>query len=191
LACSGTKLIACLGNPGLRYSITWHNAGFWVADVLASEAGVSFTAAGLFEAAALRDNLDLIKPSTFMNRSGIAVREFLGLRGYSCDELLVVCDDVNLPLGTLRLRAGGSHGGHNGLRNIIERLETEDFSRLRLGVGPPPGTGDLADYVLERIPGSLEDEASLMAHRAADCVLRFVSEGLEAAQAVYNRKPPE
>ena len=185
------KLIACLGNPGLRYSMTWHNAGFWVADVLASEAGVSFLPAGLFAVAELDENLDLIKPSAFMNRSGAAVSEFLGLRGYSHDELLVVCDDVNLPIGTLRLRASGSHGGHNGLRDIIERLETEDFSRLRLGAGPPPGTTDLADYVLEKIPGSLEEEASLMAHRAADCVLMYIREGLEAAQSRYNSKPPD
>jgi PTH1 family peptidyl-tRNA hydrolase len=171
--------------------MTWHNAGFWVADLLASEAGVSFTPAGLFEVAELAGGTDLLKPSTYMNRSGTAVREFLGIRGYGTDRLLVVCDDVNLPLGTLRLRAGGSDGGHNGLRDVICRLETEDFARLRLGVGPPPPTGDLADYVLEKIPASLEDEASLMAGRAADCVMMFLEEGIEPAQALYNRKPPE
>jgi PTH1 family peptidyl-tRNA hydrolase len=188
---NGPKLVACLGNPGLRYRMTWHNAGFWVADVLASEAGVSFTDAGLFEAAGLPGGPELIKPRTWMNGSGTAVREFLGIRGWVCGDLLVVCDDVNLPLGTLRLRAEGSHGGHNGLRDVIEKLGSEEFARLRLGVGPPPEREDLADYVLGKVPGRLELEASLMAHRAADCVLACAREGLEAAQSSYNRKPPE
>jgi PTH1 family peptidyl-tRNA hydrolase len=188
---NGPKLAACLGNPGLRYRMTRHNAGFWVADVLASEAGVSFTNAGLFEAVLLPGGPELLKPRTWMNESGTAVREFLGIRGLECGDLLVVCDDVNLPLGTLRLRGEGSHGGHNGLRDIIEKLGTEDFARLRLGVGPAPGHVDLADYVLEKVPDRLELEASLMAHRAADCVLECCREGLEVAQSVYNRKPPE
>jgi PTH1 family peptidyl-tRNA hydrolase len=171
--------------------MTWHNAGFWVADLMASEAGISFTRAGLFEVAELGDEVELLKPSTYMNSSGSAVREFLGIRGYGPENLLVVCDDVNLDLGVLRLRASGSHGGHNGLRDVIEKLGTGDFARLRLGVGPPPPVDDLADFVLEKVPASREEDASLMVSRAADCVKTFLRNGMEPAQAEYNRKPPE
>ncbi|MCK4506617.1 MAG: aminoacyl-tRNA hydrolase [Candidatus Aegiribacteria sp.] len=183
------RLIACLGNPGKKYCLTWHNAGFWVADILAREAGVQFTNAGLFIATVLPDGTDLIKPADYMNRSGKAIAAFLDIKDYNADELLVVCDDVNLDLGHLRLRAGGSHGGHNGLRNIIECLGTENFARLRIGIGPAPDGSDLADFVLDRVPEKLEEEASRVAHIAADCVGLFLQEGIIAAQEKHNRKP--
>jgi peptidyl-tRNA hydrolase, PTH1 family len=184
-------VIACLGNPGTRYSLTWHNAGFWVADILAREAGVRFANAGLFLAADLRSGVHLIKPNDFMNRSGAAVAHYLDATGFAAADLLVVCDDVNLDLGRLRLRSGGSAGGHNGLADIVQRLGTEDFARLRLGVGPSPGGGDLADYVLSRVPARMEEDASLMAHTAADCVTMACESGVLAAQERYNRKPGE
>jgi len=168
--------------------MTWHNAGFWVADILAREAGVHFINAGLFNASVILDSTDLIKPTVFMNRSGKAVAAFLDSRGYNADELLVVCDDINLDLGRLRLRDSGSHGGHNGLRSIIDSLGTEQFSRLRLGIGSPSIGDDLADYVLDKVPEKLEEETSVMAHNAADCVLLYVKEGLTSAQERYNRK---
>ncbi len=169
--------------------MTWHNAGFWVADILAREAGVRFINAGLFNAAVILDGTDLIKPTVYMNRSGSAVAAFLDNRGYNPDELLVVCDDINLELGRLRLRDNGSHGGHNGLKSIIDSLGTELFPRLRLGIGPPPdGSEDLADYVLDTVPEKLEEEASVMAHNAADCILLYSNEGLSSAQERYNRK---
>ncbi len=168
--------------------MTWHNAGFWVADILAREAGVHFINAGLFNAAVMPDGMDLIKPTVYMNRSGRAVAAFLDSRGYNPDELLVICDDINLELGRLRLRDTGSHGGHNGLRSIIDSLGTEAFPRLRLGIGPPPDRDDLADYVLDKVPERLEEEASVMAHNAADCVLLYANEGLSSAQERYNKK---
>ncbi len=168
--------------------MTWHNAGFWVADILALEAGVHFINAGLFNAAVIPDGPDLIKPTVFMNRSGRAVAAFLDSKGYNADELLVICDDINLELGRLRLRDSGSHGGHNGLRSIIDSLGTEQFSRLRLGIGPPPDADDLADYVLDTVPQKLEEEASLMAHKSADCVTLYLTDGLTSAQERYNRK---
>lgn len=183
------RLVACLGNPGDKYKMTWHNAGFWVADILAREAGVSFVNAGLFSATVIPDGPDLIKPSVYMNRSGKAIAAFLDSRGYNADELLVVCDDINLDLGRLRLRNSGSHGGHNGLKSIIDSLGTEQFPRLRMGIGSPPDTRDLADYVLSNVPENSENEASLMAHNAADCVNLFIREGLLPAQEMYNRKP--
>lgn len=181
-------MIACLGNPGTRYGMTWHNAGFWVADILAREAGVRFVNAGLFLAATMPSGVHLVKPNDFMNRSGAAVAHYLDATGLSSDELLVVCDDVHLELGRLRLRGNGSAGGHNGLADIIQRIGTEDFARLRLGIGPAPDSEDLADYVLSRVPARLEQEASLMAHVAADCVTMACEAGVTAAQERYNRK---
>lgn len=169
--------------------MTWHNAGFWVADILAGEAGVQFINAGLFIATVLPDGPNLIKPADYMNRSGKAIAAFLDIKDYDAAELLVVCDDVNLDLGHLRLRARGSHGGHNGLGNIIECLGTEDFARLRIGIGPAPDSSDLADFVLDNVPEKLEEEAARMAHIAADCINLFIKEGMIAAQERYNRKP--
>lgn len=184
---SAPRLVACLGNPGDKYSMTWHNAGFWVADILAREAGVHFIDAGLFKVTVIPDGPDLIKPTVYMNRSGKAVAAFLDSRGYDAEELLVVCDDTNLDPGRLRLRNSGSHGGHNGLKSIIDSLGTDQFPRLRLGIGPAPGGADLADYVLDTVPEKLEEEVSVMAHNAADCVLLYVKEGLAPAQEKYNR----
>lgn len=182
-------VVACLGNPGRKYSMTWHNAGFWVGDILSREAGVPFADAGLFQVAELDRGLTVVKPTVFMNRSGKAVKSFLDSQELTPEQLLVVCDDVNLDLGTLRLRGSGSHGGHNGLRSIIHCLESDQFSRLRMGVGPPPGGIDLADFVLGEVPRSVEEDASVMACRAADCVKLFYEEGLSSAQQVYNRRP--
>ncbi len=184
---TGPRLALCLGNPGGKYSLTWHNAGFWVADVLAREAGVSLVNAGLFSAAVLPSGLEVARPMTFMNESGRAASVLLRIRDLGPGDILVVCDDVNLPLGRLRLREGGSAGGHKGLGSIIACLGTDAFARLRLGVGPGPDSGDLADFVLSRVPGDQEEEASLMAHRAADCVCRAFEEGIAAAQEIYNR----
>lgn len=182
-------MVACLGNPGDRYSMTWHNAGFWVADILSREAGVSFEDAGLFQVACLPGGQFLIKPTVYMNRSGRTVDAFLGARGLGAESLLVVCDDFNLDLGRLRLKAEGSSGGHNGLQDIIDRLGTQDFPRLRMGIGPPPRNRDMAEFVLDRVPSRLEDEASVMAHRAADCVRLYAEKGISPAQEIYNRDP--
>lgn len=185
----GLRLALCLGNPGPRYSLTWHNAGFWTADVLAAEAGVSFRNAGLFSAARLPSGLEVAKPSTFMNESGRAAAALLTSLDITPEELLVVCDEASLPLGTIRLRAGGSAGGHKGMASLIATLGTDCFPRLRLGIGPIPEGVDLADYVLARIPRKLEEEASLMAHRAADCVTIAFEQGIEAAQSAFNSRP--
>lgn len=184
---SRPRLALCLGNPGPKYSLAWHNAGFWVADALAREAGVPFTNAGLFSAVTLPCGLELAKPSTFMNESGRAAATLLRMRDLPPDGLLVVCDDVNLDLGRLRLRESGSAGGHKGLSSIIAALGTESFARLRLGVGPGPGGADLADFVLSRVPKRLEEEAGVMAYRAADCVMKAFTDGYSAAQDIFNR----
>jgi PTH1 family peptidyl-tRNA hydrolase len=184
------RLALCLGNPGPKYSLTWHNAGFWVADALAREAGVSFTGAGLFSAVTLPCGLEIAKPATFMNESGRTASTLLRMRDMPPEELIVVCDDVNLSLGRLRLRENGSSGGHKGLASIIAALGTESFARLRLGVGPGPSGADLADFVLSKVPCDLEEDAGAMAFRAADCVLKAFTDGYQAAQEIYNRAAP-
>ncbi len=175
-----------MGNPGPKYALTWHNAGFWVADILAREAGVSFKRAGAFEVAYLPNNLQLIKPSTYMNESGRAVGAILTARQADPHNMILVCDDVNLPLGTLRMRKSGSAGGQNGLKDTIEVLKTENFPRLRVGIGPKPDRIPLEKYVLKKVPKQQQELASVMAHRAADSVMEAVKNGVEAAQAIYN-----
>lgn len=179
-------IILCLGNPGVKYSLTWHNAGFWVADILARESGVSFKRAGAFDIAYLPGGTNLVKPSTYMNESGRAAAAILTARQYDPENMLVVCDDVNLPVGTLRLRASGSAGGQNGLKDIIEVLGTQEFPRLRLGIGPKPDRIDLAKFVLSKVPKQMQDLASSTAYRAADCALEAVRNGIESAQSIYN-----
>lgn len=180
------SIIVCLGNPGLKYSLTWHNAGFWVADILASEAGVSFKRAGAFEIAYLPGGIHLIKPSTYMNESGRSVGAILTARQKDPENMLLICDDINLSLGTLRLRKRGSAGGQNGLKDTIDVLKTEEFPRLRLGIGPKPDRMNLAKYVLKKVPKQQQELASVMAHRAADCALEVVKNGVETAQSIYN-----
>ncbi len=179
-------IILCLGNPGLKYALTWHNAGFWVADILARETGVSFKRAGAFEITYLPGGINLVKPSTYMNESGRAAGAILTARQLDPENMLVVCDDVNLPAGTLRLRKSGSAGGQNGLKDIMDVLGTQDFPRLRIGVGPKPDRMDLAKYVLSKVPKSSREMVSLSAHRAADCAMEVVKNGIQAAQSVYN-----
>lgn len=179
-------IVLCLGNPGPKYALTWHNAGFWVADILARESGVAFKRAGAFEITFLSGGINLVKPSTYMNESGRAAGAILTARQLDPENMLVVCDDVNLPVGTIRLRSSGSAGGQNGLGNIIEVLGTQDFPRLRIGVGPKPQGMDLAKHVLSRVPKPQQELASISAHRAANCVLEAVKNGIKAAQSIYN-----
>lgn len=183
---AGIRIVLCLGNPGSRYTLTWHNAGFWTGDILAREAGVAFKNAGLFQAAVLPGGIHLVKPVTYMNRSGRVAGALLKPQGLEPREMLVVCDDANLPLGVLRIRGEGSAGGQKGLQSIIDVLDTTDFPRLRMGIGPVPPGIPLSDFVLSRVPKSLEEEASVMAHRAADCVWTAIESGIPQAQSIFN-----
>ena len=146
------RLIVGLGNPGERYRRTRHNVGFMVTDCLAARAGVrrgrEQGEAWVTEADVAGERVLLAKPLTFMNRSGVAVERLLGLKGSGPGDLLVVLDEIALELGVLRIRERGSHGGHNGLRSIIEVLGTEELPRLRVGVGKDPSQADLAGYLL-------------------------------------------
>ena len=152
------QLVIVLGNIWQKYVGTRHNVGFEVVNRVAVKSNAApLPSRPNFESATVSlseadDSAQLILalPTTSMNLSGLAVEELLGELSLSPQHMLVVVDDINLPLGSLRFRMGGSDGGHNGLASIIERLETEDFPRLRLGIGPPTDKEDVADFVLRR-----------------------------------------
>ena len=177
------KAIVGLGNPGLKYRGTRHNVGFEVVDYLArSPAASLFRSKFQAQVAELKENdrqLLLVKPETFMNLSGRVVRELVDFYKLPLDDLLVVCDDINLPLGKLRVRAKGSHGGHNGMRNIQEQLSSVDYARLRIGVDAPELKGDGAiDHVLGRFKPGERDVIEEAVHKAALACLLWANEGL-------------
>ena len=147
------KVIVGLGNPGSKYTETRHNAGFWFIEELAREYSASFRQEKKFHGEVAKISLAgkdiwLLKPETFMNRSGLAVQSLLSFYRITADQLLVAHDEIDLPPGTAKLKTGGGHGGHNGLRDIISQLGTKDFHRLRIGVGHPGSKDQVVDYVL-------------------------------------------
>ncbi len=184
------KIIVGLGNPGPRYRNTRHNVGFTVLDRLADALGVEITRERheslLVSASWRREKVLLVKPMTFMNRSGDCVAAVVRNRIEDTADLLVVVDDVNLPLGKIRIRAGGSAGGHNGLKSIIERLGSQEFPRLRLGVGDERDGADLAEHVLSRFRPEERPEVKQMIARAVEAVGCWVEAGVEQAMTEFN-----
>jgi len=171
---AAVRLVVGLGNPGMDYAGTRHNMGFMLVDRLAQECGAAPVADWqpsegiLLEARPGGRRVLMLKPTTFMNSSGRAVSETAGRFGISPQELLVVSDDLDMPLGRLRLRMKGSSGGHRGIASIAEYLGTADFPRLRLGIGrPQPGSGGVIDYVLE---SWTSDDAVLLDRVLAEAV---------------------
>lgn len=187
---SELHLIVGLGNPGPKYAATRHNVGWHVLDALAQRHGLAFsktekkaiTAAG--QVAGRR--VLLAKPQTFMNLSGEAVRGLVDFYKVDLARLLVIADDLDIPLGTLRLRPSGSAGGQKGIASTIQHLGTQDFSRLRFGIGRPPGRMDPAAYVLQPFTGDDAILARETADRAAAAVEMWLREGIEAAMSRYN-----
>ena len=187
------KLIVGLGNPGAKYRGTRHNVGFEVVEDLARRRRLEFESSPT-DALMARERgpgaqVMLVKPLTYMNRSGGAVA---ALRRYYRIEpggLLVVADDVNLPVGRLRARRRGSDGGHNGFASIIEALGTEAFPRLRVGVGRGRTERRLASHVLARFDAQEQEEIATAVARAADAVEAFVGDGIDAMMNRFNRKP--
>jgi PTH1 family peptidyl-tRNA hydrolase len=183
-------VIVGLGNPGLIYKQTRHNVGFMVLDLLAKRHHLKFEKdQGPYRTALLslkNQKVFLVKPSTFMNLSGQAVQGVVTKkRIYKLSTLLVVCDDINLPFGSLRLRGSGSAGGQKGLVSIISSLGTNEFARLRVGIGS--NFSDAADYVLSPFLDSERKELPLILQRAAEAVESFVLEGLERTMTQYNK----
>ncbi|MDO5462095.1 MAG: aminoacyl-tRNA hydrolase [bacterium] len=190
------KVLVGLGNPGAEYAHTPHNLGFQAIDVLAEKLDVTWKFEKRFNtlaAKALRkgETLWLLKPQTYMNRSGESVGPFLKYYGATASDLLVLSDDCDLPQGRLRIRPAGSAGGHNGLKSIIASIGTEAFARIRLGAGRTPGERrGLVDFVLHRYSEAEAAEAKNTATRAADAVECWLDYGISEAQNRYNAVRP-
>lgn len=186
----GVRLVVGLGNPGTRYEATRHNVGFRIIDHLAAQYQAG-RPRRRFQALVYDLRIEgrrtlLLKPQTYMNRSGEAVAAALHFFHAEPENLLVICDDLNLPLGKLRFRRKGSDGGHKGLRSIIATLGTEDFPRLRVGIGSPPPPMTAIDYVLT--PFRSEEQALVpeLVERAVEGLRLFLRDGIEAAMNRFN-----
>ena len=188
-------LIAGLGNPTREYEKTRHNVGFEAIDILADKAGTTVTEKkhkALYGKGYIGgQKVILAKPQTYMNLSGESIREIADFYKIEPENIIILCDDINLAEGQLRIRLKGSAGGHNGLKNIISHLGTQEFPRIRIGVGEKPRGMDLADYVLGRFP---EEQQAVMedAYRdAAEAACMMIEDGADAAMNHYNRKNKE
>jgi len=186
------KLIAGLGNPGLRYARTRHNAGFDTVDLIAQRLSWTFdqrrSRALLASGGVGTEKVLLAKPQTYMNESGVAVGELV--RFYKlipATDLLVICDDLDLPLAKLRMRARGAAGGQHGLESAIRHLATTDFARLKIGIGrPPSGRWENVDFLLSQPRGDERIALDTAIERAADAAMVWLSEGIDAAMNRFN-----
>jgi PTH1 family peptidyl-tRNA hydrolase len=179
------RLIVGLGNPGPEHQSTRHNAGFWFVDLLARRHGGEFRDYRKYSGEVARisvgeEEIVLLKPTTYMNRSGLSIRQVRDFYKISVDDILVAHDELDLPVGGVRLKHGGGHGGHNGLRDTIAHIG-ETFWRLRLGIGHPGSKTDVIDYVLTRAPRSEEDLIMEAVNLAADCIPLLLEQGAERA----------
>jgi PTH1 family peptidyl-tRNA hydrolase len=187
-----TWLIVGLGNPGPRYELTRHNVGQMVVDELAARRGETFRAhkanARVVETW-LRpgaDKLVLAKPNSFMNVSGGPVAGLVKFYGIDPAHVVIVHDELDIPFDTIKLKTGGGHGGHNGVRDVAKALDTPDFPRVRVGIGRPPGRQDAADWVLDPFGASERQNLPILVADAADAVEQLVAEGLVAAQQKHH-----
>ncbi len=183
-------LIVGLGNPGRQYRENRHNIGFLLMDSLSKQLITQFSrlqSKALVSKTHHHDNqIILAKPQTFMNLSGQAVTSLVNFYKIPHNQLMVAYDDVDLPFGSLRIRPSGGSAGHNGMNSIIEKLGTQEFPRLRMGVGRPPGRMDAAAYVLQDFNKDETVELQFLLNRAVEAVLLFISDGLQAAMNRYN-----
>ena len=191
------RMVAGLGNPGDEYAATRHNAGFCAIDILAQQAGVSYwkNQAGA-EVAVINVNdpeeeggkreVVLVKPQSYMNTSGGPISKLCAQYKVNPEELLVIHDELDIPAGDVRVKVGGGHAGHNGLRSIIDKMGSRDFSRIRTGIGNPPGRMAVADFVLKQFrPKELEDFENTCA-RAADAAGLALTQGVVYARDHVN-----
>lgn len=184
-------LIVGLGNIGPEYVGTRHNTGFMVVDTIARQADAAFESCRYGDMATVRvknRELQLLRPSTFMNLSGVAVRYWMNKLNLPLDRLLVVVDDLALPFGAIRLRGGGSDAGHNGLKNIAEQLGTNAYARLRFGIGNGFPRGGQIDYVLGEFAAEEKEHLQERLDVAADAVKAYCLSGLANAMNQYNNK---
>lgn len=182
-------LIVGLGNPGREYRENRHNIGFMLIDRLAQRLGLTFSRtqskALVTDGRFHEHKVILAKPQTYMNNSGQAVGGLVKFHKLPLVNLLVAYDDVDLPFGVLRIKPSGGSAGQKGMKSILQQLGTQDFPRLRLGIGRPPGRMQAAAYVLQDFDDP--DELSIFLDRAADAVLAFVTDGIEQTMTIYNR----
>lgn len=187
-ACNPCKLIVGLGNPGRRYEMTKHNVGFWVIDELLRRCGIKklrgVCGALLGTTKWNGDGPIYAKPTTFMNNSGESVVALVHRFNLSLSDLCVVYDDLNLEIGVLRLRKKGSDGGHNGMKSIIRYLNTEDFPRLRVGIGAP--NQSQIDYVLSGFDEFDQNRIDPVIRRAADAVEMLIEDSIQSAMSQFN-----
>ena len=187
-------LVAGLGNIGAEYAETRHNMGFIVLDAWSEASNAVFSTDRYGDVCSVKvrgREFLLLKPSTYMNLSGNAVRYWLGKMNIPAERLIVVCDDINLPFGVMRLRGSGSDGGHNGLKNIIELTGTSSFARLRIGVGHDFSTGGQIDYVLGHLDDNQMEKIPALCEKAREGITKWAFEGLQAAMNFTNAKETE
>lgn len=186
------KLVVGLGNPGERYADTRHNVGFMVAARAAGRAGLALKRQGyqgLYGVGRLAgEEVTVLLPGTFMNRSGASVGPACQSLGVAPGDLIVVHDEIDLPFGCLRIKVGGGHGGHNGLRSISEALGHGDFIRMRLGVGRPPAGGDVSGYVLSRFASAERGQLDDYLEAAADALELLLRRGPNEAMNAFNNR---
>jgi PTH1 family peptidyl-tRNA hydrolase len=186
----GLRMVVGLGNPGPEYARNRHNAGFQVVDVLAERHHLAWDG---FQKRSRTTNGKIVlpggqivrvllaKPMTYMNASGESVGPLASWYKVAPENMLVVCDDLDLPIGRIRLRSGGGSGGQRGMQSIIRSISSESFPRLRVGIGRPPGQMDPADYVLQNFSTAQEEEMQIVRQRAADAIELWLAEGIDAA----------
>ncbi len=187
-----TFVIAGLGNPGKEYENTRHNMGFKAVDALASELGISISRAK-FSALIGQGKLGtkkiiLIKPQTYMNRSGIAVRQAAMYYDVPSTNVIVIYDDIDIPVSAIRVRKSGGAGTHNGMKSVIEQLGVKDFPRIRIGVGAPSTDEDLVDRVIGKVPKAEQELLARSAEDAAKAAIDIVKLGIEIAMNRHNRR---
>jgi PTH1 family peptidyl-tRNA hydrolase len=185
MSANDLKIIVGLGNPGPEHLMTRHNAGFWLVDALAAKHGARFRSHAKFHGEYCRiqmggDDITLLKPMTYMNRSGIAIRALADYLKVTSQQIMVVHDELDLPVGESRFKFGGGHGGHNGLRDTITHIGA-DFWRLRLGIGHPGSKAEVIDYVLRRAPKEEEEKILAAVASCVEALEIFIDKGSERA----------
>ncbi|NTW28047.1 MAG: aminoacyl-tRNA hydrolase [Coriobacteriia bacterium] len=183
-------MIVGLGNPGSEYERTRHNAGFLAIDLLADNLRATYwkdqRGAKVAVVRVGEGELVLVKPQTFMNLSGASVKKLAEHYGVPVSEIVIIHDDIDLPAGDVRVKSGGGHGGHNGLRSLHDKLGSDDYLRVRVGVGRPPGRMDAADWVLQPLKGAAWEEFEASLPTAAQAALSVLERGAEATMREYN-----
>jgi PTH1 family peptidyl-tRNA hydrolase len=175
-----------LGNPGRNYSDTKHNFGFWILDKFAEKRSLKFQAGKGDYLLVKSNDIALVKPTTYMNNSGIAVADYCRYFQNTPEELLVVYDDIDLPLGTLRFKPSGGSGGHKGMESIIYQLESEDFNRLRIGISAENEMGPSERYVLSPFPKDWKEKINEMIEKACDGIDYFLTHDMKETMNKFN-----